>query len=40
MLGAITDTPNSFNLFSLVVALASAAACLVLGNLLSTRYGV
>ena len=40
MLGAVTDTPNNFNLFSMVVALASAAACLGIGNLLSSRYGV
>ena len=40
MLGAVTDTPNSFSLFSLVVALAAAAGCLAIGNLLSRRYGV
>lgn len=36
MLGAAND----FSLFSVVVALASAAACLTIGNLVSTRYGV
>lgn len=40
MLGAVTDAPNDFSLFSLVIALASAAGCLVIGNLLSKRYGV
>ena len=40
MLGAVTDAQNSFNLFSLVVAMASAAGCLAVGNLLSSRYGV
>jgi len=40
MLGAIVDTPNDFSLFSLVIALASAAACLVIGNLVSDRFGV
>lgn len=40
MLGAVTDTPNNFNLFAMVVALASAAGCLGIGNLLSNRFGV
>ena len=40
MLGAVTDTPNSFSLFSLVVAMAAAAGCLAIGNLISRRYGV
>lgn len=40
MLGAVTDTPNDFSLFSLMIALASAAACLAIGNLLSRRFGV
>ena len=40
MLGAVTDTPNDFSVFSMMVALASAAACLAIGNLLSNRYGV
>jgi uncharacterized membrane protein YeaQ/YmgE (transglycosylase-associated protein family) len=40
MLGAATDTPNDFSLFSLAIALASAAACLAVGNVLSQRYGV
>jgi len=40
MLGAVTDTPNDFSLFSLVIALASAAACLAIGNLVSNRFGV
>ena len=40
MLGAVTDTPNDLSLFSLTIALASAAACLAIGNLLSRRMGV
>lgn len=40
MLGAVTDAQNSFNLFSLIVAMASAAGCLAVGNLISNRYGV
>ena len=40
MLGAVTDTPNTFSMFSMVVALASAAGCLGIGNLLSRRFGV
>ena len=40
MLGAVTDAPNDFSLFSLTIALASAAACLAISNLLSRRMGV
>ena len=40
MLGAVVSPTNDFSTFSMVVALASAAACLAIGNLLSTRYGV
>jgi len=40
MLGAVTDTPNDFSLFSMAIAMTSAAACLTVGNLVSTRYGV
>lgn len=40
MIGAAAGTPNVLNLYSLVVASASAAACLAIGNLLSDRYGV
>jgi uncharacterized membrane protein YeaQ/YmgE (transglycosylase-associated protein family) len=40
MLGAVSDTPNIFNLFSMMVALASAAGCLAISNLLSRRFGV
>ena len=39
MLGAVTDTPNIFNLFSMAVALGSAAACLAIVNLLTRRFG-
>ena len=39
MLGAVLNATNDFSLFSMVVALASAAACLTLGNLISERYG-
>jgi len=40
MLGAVADAPNDFSLFSMVIALASAAGCLAIGNLLSNRYRV
>jgi uncharacterized membrane protein YeaQ/YmgE (transglycosylase-associated protein family) len=40
MLGAVTDTPNIFNPFSMLVALACAAGCLGISNLLSRRFGV
>lgn len=40
MLGALVDTPIDFSLFSLVIALASAAGCLVISNLVSHRFGV
>jgi uncharacterized membrane protein YeaQ/YmgE (transglycosylase-associated protein family) len=40
MLGAVTDAPNDFSLFSLVIAMASAGVCLAIGNLVSNRFGV
>ncbi len=40
MLGAAANTPNDFSMFSLVIALSSAAGCLVIGNLIFKRYGV
>lgn len=40
ILGAATDAANAFSMFSLFVAVASAAACLAIGNLVSNRYGV
>lgn len=40
MLGAVADASNDFSLFSLVIALASAAGCLAIGNLVSDRLGV
>ena len=40
MLGASMETPNDFSLFSMVIALASAAGCLAVGNLVSNRFGV
>jgi len=40
MLGTVVDTPNDFSLFAMAVALASAAGCLAIGNLVSNRYGV
>jgi uncharacterized membrane protein YeaQ/YmgE (transglycosylase-associated protein family) len=40
MLGAATDTPNDFSMFSLMIASASAAAWLAIGDLLSRRFGV
>ena len=40
ILGAPTETPNDFNMYSLLIAMASAAACLAIGNLASKRFGV
>lgn len=40
MLGAITDAPNDFSPFSMVMALASATAWLGISDLLSRRFGV
>ena len=40
MLGAVVSASNDFNMFSMVVALASAAACLTVGNVVSERYGL
>lgn len=40
MLGAATDTPNDFSVFSLIVAMGGAVACLVVGNLLRRRHGI
>jgi uncharacterized membrane protein YeaQ/YmgE (transglycosylase-associated protein family) len=40
MLGAVTETPNIFSPFALFVAVASAAACLTIGDMLSKRYRV
>ena len=39
MLGAVTETPNTFNLLSMTVALFSAAACLAIASLLTRRFG-
>ena len=39
MLGAVTDATNDFSLFAMTIALAGAAACLAIGNLLSSRFG-
>jgi uncharacterized membrane protein YeaQ/YmgE (transglycosylase-associated protein family) len=40
MLGAAVDTPNDFSGFSLLIAMGTAAGCLVVGSLLGRRYGV
>lgn len=40
MLGVATDLPNAFNLYSMAVALASAAGWLAISDLVSRRYGV
>jgi uncharacterized membrane protein YeaQ/YmgE (transglycosylase-associated protein family) len=40
ILGAVTDTPNEFSALSLIVAMGTAAGCLVAGKLLDQRYGV
>lgn len=39
MLGAATGPENVISPFSLIVALAVATACLIVGNLLSARSG-
>jgi len=39
MLGAVIASENAISPFSLVVALAVATACLIIGNLLSGRVG-
>lgn len=40
MLGAVVETPNEFSLLSMVIALASAAGLLTVGNLVSNRFNV
>jgi uncharacterized membrane protein YeaQ/YmgE (transglycosylase-associated protein family) len=40
LLGAATDTPNDFSAFSLIVAMGTAAGCLVAGYLLRRRHGI
>lgn len=40
MLGAVKNTPNDFSLFTMVIALASAGGCLIVKELVSSRYGV
>ena len=37
MLGAVAETPNEFSVFSMVIAVASAAACLTVASLLHRR---
>ena len=39
MLGAVIASENAISPFSLVVALAVATACLIIGNLLTSRVG-
>ena len=38
MLGAVKYTPNDFSLFSLGIALGSAGGCLIIWELVSSRY--
>jgi uncharacterized membrane protein YeaQ/YmgE (transglycosylase-associated protein family) len=40
MLGAVADGPNVFSLFTMMIALGSAAGCLAISNLVSNRFGV
>jgi uncharacterized membrane protein YeaQ/YmgE (transglycosylase-associated protein family) len=40
MFGAVAAVPGEFSVAALVVVLASAGACLALGNLVSNRFGV
>jgi len=39
MLGATVETGNTLHPFSLVVAVAVAAACLIISNMISRRFG-
>jgi uncharacterized membrane protein YeaQ/YmgE (transglycosylase-associated protein family) len=39
MLGAAVDIANDFSGFSLLIAMGTAAGCLMAGNLLDRRYG-
>jgi len=39
LLGAIPMTPHDFSLYSLVAALASAAACLAIADMVSNPFG-
>lgn len=40
MLGAVIGPANAISPFSLIVALAVATACLIIGNLLSRLFGL
>lgn len=40
MFGAVAAVPGEFSMAALVVVLATAGACLALGNLVSNRFGV
>jgi uncharacterized membrane protein YeaQ/YmgE (transglycosylase-associated protein family) len=40
MLGAAETAPNDFSLFSLVAALATAAACLAIADVFSNPFGL
>lgn len=40
LLGATAPAPNDFSFFSLVAALASAAACLAIADVLSNPFGL
>jgi uncharacterized membrane protein YeaQ/YmgE (transglycosylase-associated protein family) len=40
ILGAVVETPNDFSLFAMTIALASAAGCLAISDLLFNRFRV
>ena len=40
MFGAVAAVPGGFSLAGLLVVITSAVACLVLGNLVHSRFGV
>lgn len=40
MFGAVAAVPGDFSMAALVVVLATAGACLALGNLVQNRFGV
>jgi len=40
MFGAVAAVPGEFSMMALVVVLATSAACLTIGNMVSNRFGV
>jgi len=40
MLGETAPMPDAFSLFALLMAIASAAVCLTIGDMISRRFGI